>query len=308
MTDHLDSYEMRGDVFAKLLSFAFAPDTDLDSWRTPIHFAGPTYRLYSPHPGPSGLFAVLQAHIILNAKSSPKLGPSDLLVDAILDVMSQMRGGQKYIICQVLNVERRSMTFLTTIDRETARLYLHHSGFLQTKLAALLLALSFVCLAGPAMLNSLALREPLIALDGSTSARFVWLLITGVVADHPGRDFRVERSRLQTGVMQKQAIGYLIERDGEVQPGVGEALERPEERIWVRDLGGKFDLISWDGSEFRLFDSVLAFACESRRISHRRSICAHIFALRLGIEQLAPERSTFDRAKVSPDEPKSSDA
>jgi hypothetical protein len=269
MTDALDLFELSGDAFDTLLSFSFHPETDLASWRIPIHFAGPTRRLLSPFPGPSGLFSVLQASILLNDRLPTK--SAHLLIDAVLDVMSQMRGGRSFIFCQIFDLEHKHLLFLTTPDRDTARTFLIESGYLQTQIAALLLALSFVCLAGAAMLSNSATRDPLICRDGSTSARFVLLLISGLAADYPGQDFKVDGLALCSGVMIRQVIGYLIERDGENQAVVGDALAKPEEPIWVRDLGSRFDVITWEGGQLLAFDPLDCTECEYRTIERRRS-------------------------------------
>jgi hypothetical protein len=57
-------------------------------------------------------------------------------------------------------------------------------------------------------------------------------------------------SVLYTGVMMKQDVGYLTQ-DEVVH---SDALANAAEMIWVRLICGHFDVIAYDGSEFRHYD------------------------------------------------------
>jgi hypothetical protein len=94
MDDSLDLYDIAGDVFDKMVTFLFRRGTDLSSWHVPIDFVPSTLRLHQPVAGPDGLFAVLQTHIILNARHNPRGSPANYRVDGVLDLMSHMRGGR----------------------------------------------------------------------------------------------------------------------------------------------------------------------------------------------------------------------
>jgi hypothetical protein len=250
----LETRVMTGATYDKLIGFAFHPDTELASWFTPIDFVGRTLRLYQPLPGPCGLFAVLQAQILMNHKHNPEIPTLELLLDSVLDVMSRLRGGNAFIFCQMWSRRERILVFVSTSNRRATRTFLSDSGLLQTRIAAILVVISFVCLAGAPMLSSFSIAEPMIYRDGQTTVPFVLLLITGNVADSAAQDFRVVGSVMYTGVMTTQDIGYLIQDEAQAQDREGESLAHPKEQISVRFFGGHFDAIMYADPEFRLFD------------------------------------------------------
>jgi hypothetical protein len=246
--------EVRGEQFDTLINFVFHPGTDLESWHTPIDFVCSTLRLYQPHSGPCGLFAVLQAYILLNHKHSPGHSNEEYLIDSVLDVMFRLRRSCIFIFCQLFDVPNKTLLFLSTNDRPTTKKFIEESGILKTSIGALLLAISLICLAGPAKLSSLSLNEPMLSQDGKTAVQFVLLLITGNVADSASDDLKVVGSVLYTGVLVKQEIGYLIQDEAEAHDVVGEPLAKPKELIWVRFLGGHFDAVQFVEGGFRAFD------------------------------------------------------
>jgi hypothetical protein len=167
--------------------------------------------------------------------------------------MSHMRGGRAFIFCQMVDTAAKSMIFLATTSRRIARTYLWESGLLHTSHAALLLVISFVCLAGSAVLSSAGVADPLIGEDGCASRRFVLLLTTGSLADVPTEEFQVAAALVLPGVPLKQAIGFVV--DDEIGNGsVGDTLIRPDDRIWIRELDDHFDLIIEVDGVLRRFD------------------------------------------------------
>jgi hypothetical protein len=250
----LTETEIRGQQFDILVNFVFRPGTDLNSWQTAIEFVESTFRLYQPEPGPCGLFAVLQAYILLNHKRNPDHSNQDCLIESVLDIMFKLRQSSVYILCHVFDRENKVLIFVSSDKREAVKKFLDESGILATPIAALLLALSFVCLAGPSKLSSLSLNEPMLEADGKTTVQFVLLMITGNMADSASADIRVVASTLYLGVLVRQEIGYLIQDEEEAHDIVGDALGKPKELIWVRFLGGHFDVIVYTEDEFRLFD------------------------------------------------------
>jgi hypothetical protein len=90
--------------------------------------------------------------------------------------------------------------------------------------------------------------------DGKTTVPFVLLLITGNVADSASDDVKVVGSALYAGVLMPQHIGCLIQDEDEVHDAVGSPVANPRERIWVRFLGGHFDVIEFCENQLRLFD------------------------------------------------------
>jgi hypothetical protein len=246
--------EISGAHFDTLINFVFSPGTDIAPWCTPVGFVGSTIRLYQPMPGPCGLFAVLQAYILLHRKGRPSLPNHEYLADSVLDIMFRLRRSPVFIFCQIFDPGNKSLLFLSTSDRDAAKNYINDSGFLRTPIAALLLAISFVCIAGPAKLSGLSINEPMLYPDGRTTVQFVLLLITGNVADSASDDLKVVGSSLYTGVLVRQDIGYLIQDEQEAHDHVGEPLAKPKELIWVRFLGGHFDAIAHAQDGFRLFD------------------------------------------------------
>jgi hypothetical protein len=249
----LEVYTVTGEGFDRLFGFAFHPSADLAAWHAPLAFMVSTIRLCHPNPEPSALFAALQAYILDNVRHTPDLPSAHALIDSVLDAMSHMRGGRAFLFCQVIDRDARAMTFLATPSRRAARTYLWESGLLQTDRAALLLAVSFVCLAGSAVLSSAGVAEPLIGEDGCASARFALLLTTGSLADVATQEFQAIGSAVLPGVPLKQAIGFVV--DGEVGNGsVSDTLIRPDDRMWVRDLGCGFDLLAEVDGVLRRFD------------------------------------------------------
>lgn len=249
----LETYELRDGDFDRVMKFAGRGLGD--NWVTPFDFFGDTLRLYQPKAGPCGLFAVLQAHIVSIHHSSPTLSNKDLLVEAVLRTMEKLR--TSYTFCQLLDVENKHLVFLATQERSAAEQYLKESGLLQTEIAAKLIAVSLIYLAGPALLSSAAFCDPAVHEDQNTQMHFVLLLLTGFMADTCRDTSVVKNNMLLLGVHTKQDIGLLYMDTGNSMGEVGEHLMTASESIWVVYSGGHFFTIEWSASEFRIWDPFL---------------------------------------------------
>jgi len=236
--------EFRGADYSKAMRFVFDIDrgniNNLRSWQYPIDFVPRTSRLFQPENGPCGLFAVLQAHVILARRHQ---STRESLVTAVLDIMEKFRS-QAFAFCQLWDHQSEHLIFFGFESREAAASFLRRTSYLQSRIACLLLAISYVFVAGPALLSTIAAPEPAIARDGHTSLEFVLLLITGTMVDSQVGEYRVVGSTMRTGVVRQQDIGFL---DGTNQTRSGEALASPTKRIWVLFTGSHFSVVEQEG-------------------------------------------------------------
>ena len=236
---------IQGKTFENIMSFVFSSPAAIKTWEQPIDFFGQTLRLHQHAEGPCGLFSVLQAYIIMNHHKNPKKTPEQLLYDSAADIMFKIR--KCYAFCQFIDLENKVMQISLMKNREDAIQYMEKSDYLVQKNSVFLLAISFVYLTGPALLNSYAVPEPFIGDNGYASVQFVLLLITGMIADSASDDFMVYSSFLFSGVCFSQDIGMLYaDRDSIEEREIGKYLMFPKEDIWIIYYGGHFNTIAYE--------------------------------------------------------------
>ncbi|OHT04458.1 hypothetical protein TRFO_06364 [Tritrichomonas foetus] len=241
-----ESY-LKGENFGKLMKFVGKLPIG-DSWKQPIHFVGDTLRLYQTGEGPCGFFSVIQAYILLNHKKNNGMQREDLLIQSILDIMKKIRN--IYAFCQCVDFGGSELMFYVTTNEDLARKYLKESGILYVDIASLILTVSFVYIAGPALLSSYAFGDSLIDDNGQTTIQFVLLMITGTIADSPNQNYSVHGQMLITGVLVEQDIGLILVDENESDHTVGYPLLSPKYKIWIVYYGGHFTTIMFEDGQF----------------------------------------------------------
>lgn len=257
----LDSFMIEGENFKKVMSFVGA-NSMREHWDVPLDFLGNTCRLWQPYGGPCGLFAVLQANILLVKRSQPELSNMDLLIEAVLTIMIKLRGNA-FTFCQLYDENKQQLLILGTNDINTAREYLQLSGWLQTRIAAKLLMISLIYLVGPARMASFALKEVMVDETQNTHLQFVLLMLTGMPIDSVSDRYCCKGGVLMAGVTDRQNIGLLLMNEGEAREKVGYTLSSPIEKIWIIYTGSHFLVIEYYKEKFRSYDNILDNDSES---------------------------------------------
>jgi hypothetical protein len=253
-----DSRPVVGADYDRVMSFLAPhsiPPSSLNLWNVPIDFIPipNANRLLQPQNGPCGLFAVLQAHILLNQTRFSQESPEELLIRSVLDIMEKLRVSA-FVFCHWRDPAQKKMLVATFEERDVAANFLRTTDFLHKEKACLHLAISFIFLAGPRLISTQGMPEYGITEQGDTTVPFVLLLITGDWADSAAGETRIIGGRMMVGVIEEQMVGYLqVDRQASDYE-VGIALSKPTGKVWVQWMGGHFSVLKLvEDEEKRVF-------------------------------------------------------
>ena len=155
---------------------------NLKNWEQPLVFREGTDILMQRKAGPCGLFATLQAHLMVDRMRNMEFNREESLIESVLNIFTRISAF--FVFCTDIDTSNNIFTFLVTDVREYAKKYMVQSKYLKAYSACLLLKASFV-FASCNMENPESLpREPYIEFDGTTTVALVWLMLNGSTSDH----------------------------------------------------------------------------------------------------------------------------
>jgi hypothetical protein len=154
---------------------------DLTLWHQPLVYFPGTNLLHQTSAGPCGIFAVLEAQIVVQLFSGSTNVDLDLaLRDSVLDLLSRV--SPHYVFCVNFDHSRQTCDFDVTDSRDMAHAFLLERDYLAAPRAALLLTLGVIFAA--AGLAELRLPdEPYIEEDQYAALIFVMLMLNGTDGD-----------------------------------------------------------------------------------------------------------------------------
>lgn len=247
----MEHFSVGPDVFTKIMSFVCAGPIPR-SWSQPFVFKPESVSLLQYEGGPCGLMAAVQAHVLLLQRQKPSLTSDDLLVEAVLEIMSLIR--PCYLFCSRFDPDSQELEWDATQNREEAAKYLHTTKFLKRENAAVLLTVSLAILVGPIWLKSYALPDTFITEDGQTNMTFLLLMISGDILDSYHDGNTVMGGLVIKGALTPRPIGVLSIGDRQGVQRSGGAFKKPTHRIWVAYYGGHFTTIIATNQAFYEFD------------------------------------------------------
>jgi hypothetical protein len=269
--------------YDRVMSFLASPSirpASIDLWKCPIEFIAVrnAKRLQQPTNGPCGLFAVLQAYILLNSQRFPSDDPESLLIRSVLDIMAKLRT-RAFVFCQLWDASAKKMVLVSFEDRGRASSYLRESRLLHTKIGCLLLAISFIFVAGPKLISTQGMPEQAIAQNGDTTVAFVLLLITGEAVDCAAGNTRIVGGKVLVGVLSQQEIGYLqVDREASDYT-VGRPLSKPTGKVWVQWTGGHFSVVQAARGGLLEYDPFLMNNQEAREVNQTHPAWSELIEL-----------------------------
>ena len=152
---------------------------EMSKWKIPLKFKeNGSLILNQTRPGPCGLFASIQANIIVDLiKTNGQMETNDLLYSSILQIMSLIKENQ-FAFCTSINYSEKKAIFKETKSSEEARNFLSDTKYNELDNSCLLLGFSFVYLASSyEWFNNLP--APFVYDDMNTSMQFVFLMVSG---------------------------------------------------------------------------------------------------------------------------------
>ena len=205
--------QLAGENYEKLAKAIFvkkdgtSPLEALTNWHEPLEFRPETVLLRQLKAGPCGLFAVIQAHIVLDQlRTGDKFDKDASLVKAILDIFERI--SRSYAFCTDIDTDRHVFTFLVTESRESAEQFMRDYKFLALYNACLLLSVSYIFTScGGEGLATLP-EAPYIEFDKQSTVALVWLLLNGSTSDESLAS--VEASSNQGGAQKDIGVKILI--------------------------------------------------------------------------------------------------
>ncbi|OHT03484.1 hypothetical protein TRFO_29151 [Tritrichomonas foetus] len=238
------------EIFSYVLPVSNKNFTIPQGWLQGLDFFPHSYRLKQKHAGPCGLFAILQAYILIAKKNIPGVSKMEALRYAVLEIMEKLRA--IYAITNEFDVDKNFIDFYITEEREEAENYLAKNFEFDSKLAIIRLMLAFTFIIGPKMLNSYAFKESFITADGNTDIHFVLHVLTGTAIDTMNKKFTIGGGVLLSGIRGKiltQDVG-LISCSNYNASSISDRLLVPYQYTWVVFYGGHFTSLMYDGADF----------------------------------------------------------
>ena len=158
----------------------FSSINSLRNWFQQVKFKDKTNDLLNQiYGGPCGVFAVIQAYIIMLRQdpSNIKSSQIDILNESLLCIEETVTKNE-YLFCIDVNSDMKSATFVKFSDRGEAFLWLTETSFTTNERCCLLFSFGLTYLVRDRPWFS-SLPEPFVLEDASTSMAFVWLMLTG---------------------------------------------------------------------------------------------------------------------------------
>lgn len=255
------THRFQGDTATKIFKFILPASKVVfmkvpDSWICPLTFVKNSYKLYQKEAGPCGLFAVLQAYMIMTSKFNNEFGPEEALYESILEIMLKLH--RSYAFCtdfslgsdEIAKSKNRFIELQITDSKEEALNFLKKTNYTSQKNTAILLVISFAFLAGPKLLSCYAYKETFITDVETTDVHFVYLLLTGQAIDIPCDGCTNVGGILCSGIKEQPSIGFLsvnedIANENEEQSKeIGFHFKHPMIQSWVIHYSNHFTALS----------------------------------------------------------------
>ena len=249
---------LKGESFNRIWELTLGRKQNIpECWRQPIEFIGNTYRLKQEIAGPCGIFSCLQAFILLEKMHNPEATPTDLLIESVIHIMQKIR--RAFAFCIEINPSELFCNFaLFSIDQEQRfRDFLHKSACFTHHDAVFLLTLSFAFIAGPLILDDVAVTGSLIEDDDNSSMNLVRLLLTGRPCDSFLDNYSVNQWLIFEGIIAEPEVGFLSYEFPDMPLEIGTKMSHPLYSIWVIYTGGHFVVVQYRDGCFFLYDPFL---------------------------------------------------
>lgn len=268
----MKSIELQNDEYDRFSKIVYLDDfnksnlSNLKNWEQPLKYQSNSDVLRQTKGGPCGLFAVLDAHIVLK-RNEPETASSSqehLLYSLILDIFKRVSTYSnskesekevKYVFCDGFDPGRRFIHFQYTESIDEAYAFLMQSNYTEAYNACLMITISII-------LASLGINEdgncafqnvpenPYIYGDKMTSMALVWLMLNGST---DSINLKMTEDSNYSGLTQKQiGIKVLSNPDKRV---VGTWLN-PDASIFVCHMHCHFFVVAVVDSDLTVYDSM----------------------------------------------------
>ncbi|OHS98630.1 hypothetical protein TRFO_34965 [Tritrichomonas foetus] len=247
--------EIKGESYQKFSKAVFLADNGssnlsaLKNWEQPLNFRPNSNNLKQYQGGPCGLFAVLQAHIVIkeNDNNFQNASQEHILISLILDIFSRI--SSYYVFCDGFDAKTEYAHFQYTTDLDEAYSFILGTDYIKSYNACLLLTLSIVFASiGMSDLNVPA--EPYIYGDRNTTMALVWLMLNGSTND--ANLAQTENSNYRGTTQTQIGIKVLNNPDKRV---VGTWLN-PNANVFVCHRGCHFFVVLTIADIFIVYDSL----------------------------------------------------
>lgn len=224
----MESIELKGDDYEKFSKLVYLDDfnhtnlSNLKNWEQPLKFRPNSDVLNQTKGGPCGLFAVLDAHIVLKRNESETSSSSQehLLYSLILDIFQRVstysnsddsNNETRYFFCDGFDPQRKIIHFQYTNSLDEAYAFLLQSNYTEAFNACLMITISII-------FASLGIKDsehivfqnvpenPYIYGDKMTSMALVWLMLNGSTSS---LNLQMTEDSNYSGLTQKQ-IGIKV--------------------------------------------------------------------------------------------------